>query len=298
MDIKELINGGWGRHEKDSAALAADLEANVALAETPAHVGAYIQLANHTIGGHLKDWPRAAALAARLLDGRKDAHELAVPYSGLAVAQYLAGHEPAAMASELHSVRLTDMEPVSMMLRTHALVAAALIESGRVDDGATVYDAALKLARSRDEKLACDQTLAMTSNNLASELSEKPERTEAEDALMLKAAEAAREFWLKCGTWENEERAEYLLAIVHNRLNQPDKALEHAARALEVISKNGEEVVDEAFVNLSMAKSFSLKQDRAAYDRVMARAVELAEEFNDDGLKTWFNETKAKVEWN
>mgnify|MGYP002713210703 FL=1 len=102
---------------------------------------------------------------------------------------------------------------------------------------------------------------------------------------------------MKCGTWENEERADYLLAIVHNRLNQPDKALEFAAHALEVISKHGEEVVDEAFINLAMAKSFTLKDDRPAYEKVMARANELAEDFNDDGLKTWFNETKAKVEW-
>ena len=61
MDIKELINNGWARHDKESEALAKDLEANVALAETPAHVGAFMQLANHTIGSHLKDWPRATS---------------------------------------------------------------------------------------------------------------------------------------------------------------------------------------------------------------------------------------------
>lgn len=297
MDIKELLNGGWARHEKESEALASDLEAHVSLAETPAHVGAYMQLANHTIGGHLKDWPRAAELAERLMSGRKDAHELAVPYSGLAVAQFMAGKQAEAMASELHSVRLTDMEPISMMVRTRVLVADAKIAAGQIDAGTLIYDAALKLARSRDEKLACDQVLAMTSNNVASELSNKAERTPAEDALMLKAAEAAREFWLKCGTWENEERADYLLTIVHNRLNQPDKALEFAARALEVIAKNGEEVVDEAFINLSMAKAFHLKDDRAGYEKVMARAQELADDFNEEGLTNWFNETKAKVEW-
>ncbi|MCA8912301.1 MAG: hypothetical protein KDB82_11400 [Planctomycetes bacterium] len=297
MDIKDLINNGWARHDKESEALAKDLEANVALAETPAHVGAFMQLANHTIGGHLTDWPRAAALAERVMQGRADAHELAAPYSNLAVAQYMAGKQADALANELHSVRLTDMEPISMMVRTRVLIAAALIEAGRLDEAVPMYDAALQTARSRDEKLACDQALAMTSNNIASELSEKETRTEAEDDLMLKAAKAARDFWVKCGTWENEERADYLLAIVHNRLNQPDKALEFAAHALEVISKHGEEVVDEAFINLAMAKSFTLKDDRPAYDKVMARAQELADDFNDEGLKTWFAETKAKVEW-
>ncbi|MCB9892924.1 MAG: hypothetical protein H6839_00575 [Planctomycetes bacterium] len=297
MDIKELINNGWARHDKESAALASDLEAHASLPETPAHVAAFLQLANHTIGGHMHDWPRACKLAENVMHGREDAHELAVPYSNLAVAQYMAGKVADALASEAHAVRLTDMEKVSMMIRTRTMVASALIDTRRLDEGARLYDAALSLARAQDEKLACDQALAVTSNNLANELSEKPERTPEEDALMLKAAEASKEFWMKCGTWENEERGDYLLAIVHNKLNQPDKALEYAARGLEVIAKNGEEVVDEAFINLAMAKSFNLKDDRAGYDKAIARAQELADDFSDDGLKTWFAETKAKVEW-
>ena len=297
MDIKELINGGWGRHDKESEALAKDLEANHALAETPAHVAAFIQLANHTIGEHLGDWDRACALAEKVMQGREDAHELAVPYSNLAVAQYVSGKVPDALASEAHAVRLTDMEKVGIVIRTRALVASALVGSKRLDEGAVVYDAALELARAQDEKLKCDQALAITSNNLASELSEKETRTEGEDALMLKAAIASKEFWMKCGTWVNEERGDYLLAIVHNKLNQPDKALEHAAKAIEVIQANGEEEVDEAFINLAMAKSFHLKNDREHYDAAMARAQELADEFKDEGLTTWFNETKAKVEW-
>lgn len=297
MDIKELVNGGWGRHDKESEALARDLEAHYALAETAAQVGAFVQLANHTIGEHLGDWARACALAEKVMANREDSHELAGPYGALAVAQYMSGKLADALASEAHAVRLTDMEKVSVVVRIRALVTSALLGSKRLDEAVKVYDAALSLARAQDEKLACDQALAITSNNIASELSEKPERTEAEDALMLKAAEASKEFWIKCGTWVNEERGDYLLAIVHNRLNQPDKALEHAAKAIEIIQANGEEEVDEAFINLAMAKSFQLKDDREHYDQAMARAQELADEFKDEGLKTWFNETKAKVEW-
>ena len=297
MDIKELINNGWGRHDKESEALATDLEGHYALAETAGQVGAFVQLANHTIGEHLGDWPRACALAEKVMANREDSHELAGPYGALAVAQYMAGKVADALASEAHAVRLTDMEKASVVVRVRAMVTSALVGSKRLGDAVKVYDAALALARAQDEKLECDQALAITSNNIATDLSEKAERTEAEDALMLKAAEAAREFWLKCGTWENEERAEYLLAMVHNKLNQPDKALEHAARAIEIIQAHGEEEVDEAFINLAMARSFHLKEDREHYDRTMTRANELADEFKDEGLKTWFNETKAKVEW-
>lgn len=297
MDFNELINGGWARHEKETAALAADLEAHVALAQTPQQVGAFMQLANHAIGQHLNDWPRAAALAEKLMHGRADSHELAMPYSSLAVAQYMAGRTAEGLASEAHGVRLTNMEKVSIVVRTRALVASALVAARRIEEGARLFTAALELARAQDEKLACDQALAVTGNNLATELMNQPQRTPAEAELMLQAAEASREFWLKCGTWENEERGDYLLALVNNKLGRPEQALEHAAKALEVIAKNGEEVVDEAFINLAMADAFRLLSDRGHYDKSMARAEELAADFNDDGLQSWFKEERAKVEW-
>jgi hypothetical protein len=55
-------------------------------------------------------------------------------------------------------------------------------------------------------------------------------------------------------------RGDYLLAIVHSKLGQPDQALEH-------------------------------------YDRAMARAEELADDFKEEWLKDWFIETRVEVEW-
>ncbi len=292
MDIKELINNGWARHDKEPEALAGDLEEHFALAETPAHVGAFIQLSNHTIGEHLGDWARACTLAEKAMADRDDAPDLAGPYGSLAVAQYLAGRAPDALASEAHAVRLSGADKLSPVVRTRMIAAGALIGSKRFEEGAKVYDAALALVRSVEDELDCDRAVAVTSNNLASELVEKPERSPAEDALMLEAAQAAREFWKKCGTWENEERAEYLLALVHNKLGQPDKALEHAGRAIEVIRGNGKEDVDEAFLNLAMAGSWNLKEDRKRHEEALARADTLAKP--RPGFKGL---VRAKVEW-
>lgn len=297
MDFDQLINDGWQRHERDTEAVANMLEAHAALADDAAKAGQLLMLSNHAIGGHGGDWPRAAGIAARVVAALPESAELASLLGNLAVAEFMAGNAVGALASECRSAMLTDAEPVSMMVRTRILIASALIDSKRLGEGAQIYEAAVALARSRDQKLACDRAIAVTSNNLANELLAKAERGDAENDLMLEAAENAREFWLKCGTWENEERAEYLLALVNNALGQPEKALEHAAKGLEVISRNGEEVVDEAFLHLAVANAWRKQDSKERYEKAMARADELANEWTDTGLKDWYAEERAKAEW-
>ncbi len=297
MDFNELINDGWARHDSETEAVLAQLEANVALADAPDKAVPFIMLATHTAGAHAGDWPRGAVLAEKVIAPLEESAALAPALGNLAVAQFMAGDAVAALASEARSVQLSEAEPVSMMVRTRVLTASALVDAKRLDEGAKLYTAAVALARAQGEKLACDRAIAVTSNNLAGEFLNKPDRTEPESALMLQAAQNARVFWLKAGTWENEERAEYLLACVHNALGEPEKALEHSARGLDVISKNGEEVVDEAFLNLTIANSSRLLENREAYDRAIRRADELAEQWTDTGLKEWYATDRAKVEW-
>lgn len=295
MDFNELINNGWPRHDKQSAALAADLEANAALAADAQKAVMFLALSNHTIGYHLKDWARARKLAETVVLRLGADHAASPAFGSLAIAQFMAGDEAAALASECRAVELTDAEPVAAMVRTRILIASELVDAGRLEDGSRLYQAALNLARAQDEKLACDRAIAVTSNNLASNLLELAAPTPEQQALMLAAAQAAHEFWLKAGNWENEERAHYLLALVHNKLGQGEQARVHAARGLQVISENGEEVVDEAFLNLAAAKAGLLQGDKAGYAASLARADELAAGFADQGLRDWFATERAKV---
>lgn len=295
MDFNDLINNGWARHDKQSAALAADLEANVALAADGPKAVAFLALSSHTIGFHMKDWPRARKLAETVVGGIEDSAAASPAFGSLAIAQFMAGDEAAALASECRAVELTDAEPVAAMVRTRVLIASELVDAGRLAEGSRLYVAALNLARAQDEKLASDRAIAVTSNNLANNLLELATRTPEQDALMLAAAEAAREFWLKAGNWENEERAEYLLALVHNKLGKHDEALANAGRGLELIAANGEEVVDEAFLNLAAAGAYKGKGDKAGYAKSLARADELAQGFADQGLKDWFAGERAKL---
>ncbi len=294
MDFGDLIGKGWARHESDMDAVLGELEAHAALADDAQKAANIVNLYSHMAGFHRADWARAAAYAERVIAGLPDSDALPIALAQLAVARFMAGDAVGALAAETRAVRLTESERVSPMLRTRVLIASALVENKRLEEGARLYEAALELARENPEKMACDRAIAVTSNNLAGALLEKS-RTSAEDALMLSAATAAREFWLKAGTWENEERAEYLLAQVHNQLKQPEQAIEHALRGLEVISANGEEVVDEAFLNLVLAASFKQQGNEEAREKVLARADEIAGEWTDQSLKDWYAGERAKA---
>jgi tetratricopeptide (TPR) repeat protein len=297
MEFDQLIRDGWQRHDTETASVADMLEQNLTLADDASKAAQLIALSNHTIGSHGGDWQRAAEVASRVAASLPETQELAAPLGSLAVAEFMAGNVARALAHECESARLSEGDALSALLRTRVLVASALVDGERLDEGALVYRAAVALARSRDEKLACDRAIAVTSNNLANALLGKPERSEAETTLMLEAAEAAREFWLKCGTWENEERAEYLLALVQNAVGEPETALEHAARGLEVIRRNGEEVVDEAFLNLAVADAWRRLENREKHEKALSQADELAEEWQDASLKEWYIGERTKVLW-
>jgi hypothetical protein len=298
MELNELIQSGWARHENDTAALAADLEAHAVQVTDAEQAQPFVMLASHAIGEHLRDWPRAAALVRRVVEPLPREAPASGPLAALAVSEYMAGRVTEAAALELEAARLADGGPVSSFIRSRTLIASALIGSGRLDEGARLFEAVLELAAAQgDQKLPSDRAIAITANNLASSLLDRPQRTEAETAFMLRAAEASHIYWMKAGNWENEERAEYLLALTNNAAQRPEVALRHAEKGIAVIQANGEEVVDEAFLNLALANACRLLERRPAYDKALARADEIAEGFEREGLKTWFAEERAKVVW-
>ncbi len=304
MDFDDFINKCWERHEAETEAVASDLAENLENITDAQQAGLFCNTVNHVFGVHLHRWADAADLCEKALYTHDNESSLANPFGNMAVSQFMAGRHAASLASAAKAVQLTNMEPVSMSIRTNVMIASALVDEKRYDDALPLYSSVLELARSRgEEKLFSDKAVAITSNNLATILMEQENRTEQEDQLMLDAAYAAKEFWLKAGNWVNEERAEYLLAMVYNKVGKYDEALGYAGQAIEVIQKNGEEVVgeevvDEAFINLSIAISFKGQNKRKGYDKAIERANELMIDFADKpGLVSWFEGERAKVEW-
>ena len=296
MTFDELIEQGWERHADEPQAVAALLEQHAALATDATQAAALLRLSSHTLGEHLRDWPRAAAYAAAIVDTVPDAGTAVGPLTSLAVACFMSGATVDALAAQTRIVALDAGGAASVAARIAVGVAANSIAAGALDGGGKLYAAALALARAHADA-ATVRAVAVTSNNLASDLLARSDRDDAETRVMLDAAHASREFWLQCGTWVNEARADYLLALVYNATGQAEIARGHGAHALAQLEAHGDEKVDEAFTHLALANSSRLLGDRPGYDRHLAQADRLAAAFADDGLTTWFAGERRGVVW-
>src|SRR5579872_7165360 len=229
--LDELLAEGFDHHAAEPERVAQELEAASLDGAGAATLVEFLRVANHTVGEHLRDWPRARRLAERALDARTPTGETAKAWAHLSVARLLAGDPAAALSAELVFIGARGGDVAPPMIEARFMLVAALVGCGRAAEAASVYEAALGLAEALGDA-APHRPVAVASNNLASELLEQPTRTDEEDALMVRAADAAHVFWLKCGDWKNDERARYLKALVANVRRRPEEALTHVKDAL------------------------------------------------------------------
>ncbi len=292
MNLKELVQGAWPDHEKKTAEVADRLETGLELVEPNDADGvtAFLHVVNHTIGDHAGDRARALrvceAAVARLQVQGND-----TPWLHLAVARHLAGEEEAAQEAEGRLGR----EPANPV-RVRMLVAQGKAHEKQWAASQALWEECLAVADGLDEGHKAERAVAVVSNNLSSMLLELEERDAAQDAWMLRTAEVGRAYWLRAGDWMNSERADYLLAGVHNALGRPEEAKTFARRALATIDENGEEDVDRAFIELSLAQAHKLLGEDDEHAAALARAKALAETFESEFLESWFAGELAKVQ--
>lgn len=293
--IKDLIRDGWGYHDTESERLAVELE-NANLDELEGEGPAQcLRLANHTIGEHLADWPRARRFAEGVREATANETGNAMFGAHLAVARYMDGDPVAAQQAEIGALQAAD-DPIDAYLSVKSLLAGALAGSGRFADAGLIIGTANRLAAGLGEAAGSNRSMAIANNNLASDLLESEELDADQARLMMDCAQAAHTFWVRCGTWVNEERAEYLLALVNNRIEAYRAGLQHAQAALDLIAANGEEPVDEAFIRLAAARSHIGLSDMKSAEQHLATADELAGTWSEESLTTWYQGERRKVD--
>jgi hypothetical protein len=152
----------------------------------------------------------------------------------------------------------------------------------------------MELVSKMPDTASVDRLVAIMSNNLASHLLGKEALSDEEAKGMLEIALAARAAWWRAGEWVQRERADYLMALVHNRLADWEAGLKAADEALATIAANGEELIDEAFLQLARAQALNGMGELGERDSALGVADALAAEWGD-GLKAWYDDQRAKA---
>lgn len=287
--MQTLIQQGWADHADKTAAVADRLEAAILDVGSAEDAAGFMNLVNHAIGDYLGDRARALRINSAVFAHLDDA-EATTPLIYLAVAHRLAGDNDGAVRTEAQ----IGTDPATAV-RVNMLVAQGHMHAQDWDTATALYSETLKAADALPAGHAGERSAAIVSNNIASEILNLEARTDLQANLMEHAAHAAHTYWSRIGTWVNSERADYLLATVHNELGRPDDALTYADRALATIQANGDEPVDQAFLCLARARAFrDLGQDEARA-KALAEAEALAAAFASDGLKSWFADELAKA---
>jgi hypothetical protein len=287
--LDELIQGGWADHAEKTAEVADRLEEGLALVTDGKGAAGFMNLVNHAVGDHLGERERATriceAVVAQLgADAGADAHVY------LAVARHLAGDAEGAAEAE----RKAGIDPAGKV-RVDMLVAQGRMHAGDWDAAAALYADTLARSGALPEGHAGERSTAVVSNNIASEALQLETRTDAQAALMKQAADAARTYWGRIGTWVNDMRSDYLLSLVHTALGQPAKGREHAERGLATIAANGEEKVDEAFLHLARARACRDAGDAGEQAASIEKAEALAAGFEEGWLTDWYGKELAKA---
>lgn len=145
-----------------------------------------------------------------------------------------------------------------------------------------------------------DAAAGALTNNISSDLAERPVAQLRSTPLRLAMAEAAtlaQTFWHRAGKWVQHERAHYLRSLVANALGDADEA-ELQARAGLVLLENFDhectERVDQAFLRSELAHSLARQGKQADAQVEQAQADALVEALDDPSISAWYGRRVAR----
>ena len=295
QSLQALLDAGWDYHSSESQRLARELEDAAGTKVPSGLLTPFLLLATHTIGEHLRDWPRALRLGKRVLDGQTPTPESAKAWGRLYVAATMAGDSIDAAALELAYLKAAGDDFGAALLDMRFMLASALVTCNRVTEASRLYRNALDLLGQVRQSALLDRTIAVASNNLGWQLYEMSTRAAHEDTLMQLCAATSLEFWRKCGNWINAERGHYLNALVANITRDPASGLAHADAALTIIAANGERPLDSALLQLARAVSLAALGNGDGSAHAIREADAAASKLAAPDLRGRFAAERAKV---
>ncbi len=287
MDFDTFMGKAWDEHATDAAVVARRLDDGLALVGDEAQLNRLMHLGQHVYGEHLAEWrngvaflDRIAALAAFVREGASgQAQQRAI------ASLRLAGGADAALGDLSASDRIR----VGAMAAGH-LAAHDTARARRLLEEA--LDLAQRAGLPNDDPM--HRALAVTGNTLACTLEEKAVRSAEERALMILAAQTARQHWAIAGTWLETERAEYRLANTWLQAGDLVRAREHAQACLEIVAANDGAVLERLFAWEALGLVERAAGNVAGHAQALARAREAFAEL-DESDKSWCAASVEKI---
>ena len=267
MDFGTFIDQAWHDHAADPRAVAQRLADGLALAADEAQIAQLANLAHHVHGEHLGEWRAGSQFVEGL--ATRPAFTLDGP-SGQAVRRCVASLALSAGAGDtLAALSASDR------IRVGAMAAANLAERDTLRAQHLLQAALDEAARSGlPSSDPMNRALAVAGNNLAGALEEKAVRSDAERALMILAAQTARHYWERAGTWLETERAEYRLAMTWLQAGDFAQARLHAQACLDIVAANQGAALERFFGWEALGRVERASGHPAGHAQALARAHE------------------------
>lgn len=127
----------------------------------------------------------------------------------------------------------------------------------------------------------------------------KPNRSQAEDELMIHTAHASCCHWLKVGTGLHHQRAEWMIARVYSELGLGEAALRHARRCQELTQEHADlmEDFDRAYAQEALARANAVAGNRAEALSHLQLAEEAGQAIADEDSKKLFVGDLGDGDW-
>lgn len=274
----------YGIHDKEPAQVAEAL-CRVA-GVSPADHTRFAWLVNHVVGESLEQWGSASALlektVARSAEPAVLRHRAIAALfagdalNGLALLPRFAAAAGVSLSLALAAVRLGVIQFSRKDIPAMDLVGPFLAVVEQIEAG-----------QSQPGKIAT--ILAAGLNNVTSRLmDEYPGDDPLYRQALTQGAAVCKAIWSVAGTWINQERADYLIALCANRTGDFERAKQAADSGLDTISRFGQDDVDRAFLLLELSRALHGLGEPAQGAQAREEAMQLAQDF-DPSLREWFD---------
>ena len=274
MEFEQFIRTAWADHGDHPDDVAERLALSLDRVEFAAHVAPFAGIVTHVFGEHLARFDDGVELLEsmrRLPACHGQPEAVGVLSRGVAALRYASGEERA-------------LDVLAPQDRISVLANASGAILGRLEfvRAIAAYDEALQLASKYRPEARAQRSLAVAGNNLASGLEAKADRSAAETAGMLRAAEGALEYWALAGTWLETERAEFRLTRSLLQAGQAAAAVEHARRCIAICAANDAPPLERFFGEAVLAIAQRGAGDQPAFMAARKRALALFAQVPDD----------------